>query len=510
MNKTYSILIKHRLLHLLLVSLLMGCTTYKVQQKKPTRELVVNILDFGAKNNQISTIQIQKAIDYAALKNGSVYIPNNQTFLVSTLVLKNGVRKIYGEGILKGINIKETGAIIETERNNLLQDCYISVKLDLSNGAGYGFLGRGITNCSIVKCDLVGFTDSAIASRIGIFLGPGSSNNKIADNTIIGFENPTSRKSSIGIYLQGKGASFGGFFNNGQITDPTLPTYNSEIKNNYIAFGKVGIDLLATENIEVHNNHLYKNKTRAIYLANSTNNSSISSNLIDGFGASAVVIGYGSHHNTFSNNTCHQILDYNHYAGEAAININTGAHSNVIKENDINSFTHYGIYLGVNMINNIILKNKIKGYYLAAIALENEFQDTPPKEAKYSRPNYGKPLIGKKWASKDSYGNVIKDNIIGDSYLSREVGSIYVSQLGQKYMTRDNVIENNILLHDQKNNISLLFFEETNGMLINNILVGNINKKINPRKLFFSRGAAHFKEIRDNDGVEEYFALKKN
>lgn len=492
------------ILVLVLKVIFLGCSINQTQ-KIPK---ILNVLEFGAMNNKESTEQIQRAIDYASQINASVYIPEKNTFLVSKLILKNGLVKIYGGGVLKGINIKNTGVLVSTEARKPLKNCEISINLDLSNGAGYGFLGRNISNCTITNCTIKGFTDDLEASRIGIFLDATSENNTISNNKIIGFENPKSKKTSIGIYLQGKSLGYAGFFNEGEVSNPMSPNSNNKIIGNYIAYGKVGIDLLACENIHVENNSLFKNKTRGIYLANATNHCSIISNKIIGFGSSAVVLGYGSNNNTFSNNTCNQIEIYNHHAGEAAININTGAYENTIKNNDINSFTHYGVYLGVNMVNNIVKENTIKGYYLAAIALENDFKDNPPKKALYSRPNYGDPLIGEKWASKDSYGNVIQGNLIGESYKNREVGSIYISQLGNKYRTRDNIIKDNIMTHRQKNNISLFFFEETPGMLINNILDGNKNSNINPEKIYLSKGKAHFKIIKNNDGVDEY--LKKN
>ena len=501
-------LLRNSISKLLLVAafnyIFLGCSVNHIYKDPKT----INVIDYGAVNHKESTRQIQKAIDYAAQIKASVHIPKNNTFLVSKLILKNGLVKIYGEGVLKGINIKNSGILIETDRSAPLTHCEISLNLDLSNGASYGILGRSISNCTISNSTIKGFTDDLDVSRFGIFLDAGSKNNTIINNKIIGFENPKSKKTSIGIYLQGLGSDFGGFFNQGEISDPNPANSNNKIIGNYVAYGKVGIDLLACEHIIVENNELYKNKTRGIYLANATNHCSIVSNKIWGFGSSAVLMGYGSHNNIFSNNICNQIYDYNHYAGEAAVNINTGAYANTIQNNTINSFTHYGVFLGVNMIDNVIKDNKIEGYYLAAIALENDFQDTPPKEARYSRPNYGPPIIGDQWASKDSYGNIIEGNIIGSSYKNREVGSIYISQLGHQYKTRDNIIKNNIMTHKQKNNISLLFFEETPGLMINNTLTGNRNAKVKPDKLYFSRGKKHFKEIRNNDGVDQY--LQKN
>lgn len=472
----------------------------------------VDVRAFGAVGDGVTdnTTTIQAALDFAATNKCTAYFPPG-TYRVTTIRIKNGTKAVVGEGIIKGLSADQTNALVTMDGPNLfggiaVDGCYVSLNIDMSNGDGFGIKADACTNCTFAYNNIYSLTDNVVASRFGMYFWKGSNYNKIINNKIIGYENPTGTLSNILIAIFGEAEAFGGFFNSGTITAPTTPCVGNVVKNNTLLYGEVAVDLLACEGNIVTDNQCLKQKTRAIYCANSTNNCIVEGNNIVGFGSSAILLGYGAFKNKVSNNICKQISGYNSVGAEAAINVNTGAYDNEVLDNTIDSFTNYGVYLAVNVIGNLVDGNKISNYYLSAIALENEWQDTPPANAVYSRPNYATPGSvspgATAWATKDTEKNVIQNNIISNSYTGREVGSIYVSQLGATYKTQKNVIQNNVMTHPQANNKPLYFFEEASGLMINNDLVNNRIKDVNTARLFFSRGKAHFTRVYGNDGLD--------
>lgn len=463
---------------------------------------------YGAVGDGVAddTESVQNAVNSAVSSGGIVYLSAKHTYLVSTVILSQGIKGFIGDGILKGKG-GET-AILNlgggTYSLHPANDCSIKANIDMSNGNMYGIRGIGIQNCTINGCKIYGFTDSSTTSRIGISLESASNNNKICENTIIGYEQPDHTMSHIGIRIVSEsGAVWAGFYNNGEIVDSPAPSSHNIIDSNYIAFGEVAIDLLGNKGTIITNNTCYKNATRAIYCADAEHQSVIENNCIIGFSASAILFGYGCHNNIISGNNIQQISGYNTYGGEAAINVICGCYENSIIGNAIETMTNYGIYLAVNSIENVVDGNTISGYYIAAIALESDWCRPLPSEALYSRPNYGEPAIGDKWASKDSYGNVIQNNVIKEGYPERMPCSIYVAQIGTNAKINYNTIQNNSIVHPQlASSWSIRFVEETDGYMVNNNLINNTVRDVNVNRQFLSRGKSHFDKCYGNDGID--------
>ena len=451
------------------------------------------------------TIAIQAILDYAAANSMGVYFPPNYTYLVTSIRIKNGTKCFICDGIIKGTGATASNAIIEMDGANLfggtpVDNCYVQSNIDMSNGDGFGIKADGCTNCIFERNHIYGMTDNTLASRFGLYLYIGSSYNIISKNKIEGFQNRTNPALAVvSIAIFGDGEEYGGYFDGGGFVEPITPCIGNTVTENILLYGEVGIDLLSNVNATVTNNFLYKHNTRAIYLSKSIKESIIDGNIVIGYGASGVACTYNAYDVTISNNIFKQLLGINPLYGEAAINVSVGVDNIKITNNTIYHIGHYGVYLAVAVTNCVVKNNKISGYYISAIALENDFQDTPPANAIYSRPNYVAPLIGDAWALYDSENNVIEGNVIGESYVGRQIGSIYLSQLGTT-KNMNNVIQNNSMIHiQQANNFPLYFFEETPDSMIKNKLVNNRIKDGVMTRLFFSRGRSHFDTCFGND-----------
>ncbi len=309
-----------------------------------------SILDFAA----INTAAFQAILDYAAANKRGVYCPPNtfnKTYLVSSIRLKNGIQNLICDGIIKGTGTSQENGIIALDGPNIfggtaVKNCYISVNIDMSWGDTFGIQADGCKDCIFENSYIYGLAER-LPFSMAIILRKDSNCNKIINNKIEGFHKPTTGPHVL-IAIFGEAEGYGGFFNKRVITPPITPCISNIISNNTLLYSDVAIDLLGCESNIVSNNYCYKQKTRAIYMAESTNNCIINSNNILGFGASAVVLGYGAFDNVIVNNICKQIYPYNGPCGEAAINVITGAYGNLIKGNTIESFTHYGVYLAIN------------------------------------------------------------------------------------------------------------------------------------------------------------------
>lgn len=460
---------------------------------------------FGAVGDGIAddTSALQDAIDYASTNKCGVYL--SKKYKVTTIIIKNGVTSFNCDGTLIGSGGDVAVIAFEgyTYGENAVEDCNVNANIDMSAGNTYGIRGMGIKRCTIHDCNIFGITDSSTFSRIAISLEKDANYNSILNNNIIGYENPNKTPAHIGIRIMGDSAEWGGFYTD-NIVDPILPAKHNVVENNHIIFGETAIDILGAEYCNIQNNNCLKQSTRSIYVANATHHCTISNNIIIGFAASAVLLGYCCYKNIIANNVIKQISEYNGYGGEAAINIFCGCEDNEIVGNLIESFTNYGVYLAINSIGNIVNGNSIKGYYLAAIALESDWiRPLPANDFIYSRPNYGEPAEGEHWASKDTEKNVIINNTIYDGYEGRDTCAIYVSQLGTVAKTIYNIVKNNNIVMDQlTNSWSIWFTENTTDYMIHNVLEGNKVKNVNVFRQFLKRGKLHFDSCRDNDGID--------
>ena len=419
--------------------------------------------------------------------------------------MSEGIAEISGAGVLKGstdgVAVLALGGGSYNETPAV--GCVVRVNIDMSGGAEYGIRGIGVKNCTITGCTIYGFTDSETYSRFGISLEAGSSNNVISGNHITGYENPSNDMAHDGIRIISNTEDYGGYFDEGGLADSENPSQNNLIADNYIKYGESAVILLGNSGTTVIGNHCVKQSTRAIYCANCEHDTIISNNTIIGFAASAVLLAYGCHNNIVKGNVIKQISGYNSYAGEAAINVICGCSKNVIAENDIDTMTNYGIYLAVSVTNNTIDGNRVKGYYLAAIAVESDWESQHDADANYSKPNYGEPPVGEVWAYGDTEGNLIQNNVIDEGYEGRSPCSLYFTQIGSAAKFKNNTIQNNCLIHPQlTNSWSIKFYEKTSGYMTDNNLLNNSVRDVNVLRQFLTRGRAHFTKCSGNDGID--------
>lgn len=451
------------------------------------------------------TTALQAILNYAAAEKRAVYCPGGRTYLVSSIRIKNGTVAFLCDGVLKGKGTAVNGVLqLDGPRlfgGTAVTHCTISANIDMSGGDREAIKADACKNCAFVSNRIYGFTNHATLNHYGILLWFDSNHNKIQNNTIIGYENPTQR--GLLIDLIGESANFGGFFDNGNITPPTIPCVDNVITGNTLLYGSYAVNLLAAEYTTVSNNYCLKQNHRSIYVAQSSNNNIIDANELIGFLSSGVLLGYGAYKNVVTANIMKQIDGYNTIGGEAAVNINTGAYDNLVANNRIESFTNYGVYMAVNSIGNVVDGNTVSRHYVAGIALENDWIRPLPTDAKYSRPNYGAPtsLGGSAWGSKDSERNVIQNNTIGACYTGRTMCAIYVSQLGA-LKTNNNIIQNNIVTDAASYAYHLYMFEETSGKLIDNTLKNNSFYMTTLSKIYLSRGRKHFLQCAGNDALD--------
>ncbi|TMV44709.1 hypothetical protein FE783_31625 [Paenibacillus mesophilus] len=450
------------------------------------------------------TAAFQAILNYAATNKCSVFCPGGKTYLVSSIRIKNGTVALRCEGVIKGKGTAVNGVVqLDGPRlfgGTAVENCTISVNIDMSGGDREAIKADACKNCSFISNRIYGFTNHATLNHYGILLWFDSNYNKIQNNHIVGYENPTQR--GLLIDLIGESANFGGFFDNGNIVPPTIPCVGNIITGNTLLYGSYAVNLLAAEYTIVSNNYCMKQNHRSIYVAQASNNSVITSNELLGFLSSGVLLGYGAYKNVVTSNLMKQIDGYNTIGGEAAVNINTGAYENLIASNRIESFTNYGVYMAVNSIGNVVDGNTISRHYIAAIALENDWIRPLPADAKYSRPNYGAPIVGTAWGSKDSENNVIQNNTISACYTGRAMCAIYIAQLGPTLTTSNNVIQNNVVTNAASYAYHLYVFEETSGKLANNTLKNNSFYMTTLSKIYLSRGRKHFAQCSGNDALD--------
>lgn len=443
----------------------------------------VSFSDFGAKGDGVhdDTIACQRALDYCAEQKISlIEIRGGNTYLVNKLIVSSGVKSFICKSRIVGSGNSAPYLVNLLSRQRSIDgSCNVSVNVDLSNGDTIAIGGKDVSGYIIEDCTVSGFNRKG--TQYGILLQGESNNNVIRYNRVIGMERAVSKQILVGIF--GDGVSYGQFYERRRSNKFGRYAFSNHIYGNVLEFGTHAIDLLTARDTLVENNQCVKNRNRAIYCGNNTTASIIRNNSLVGFGSSAVLLAYGSFGNYVIDNICRQIKDYNGVAGEAAINVNTWSYKNTIKGNSIDSFTHYGIYLAVDVCENLIESNTICNYYLAGIAIENDWEDTPPVLAKFSRPNFGPPAHRERWASGDSFNNKVVNNIIHDGYKGRITTAIYIAQLGNDFKTRDNKVVRNIIILEDFRSYSYYFYENRKGYNLNTIWRNN---SVREKSLTFS------------------------
>jgi hypothetical protein len=435
----------------------------------------------------------------AASGGGSVHLKS--TYLVGDVSVTAGVKRVYGSGILKGKASMTTAVLILPAT---LSNCDVSVNIDMSNGGATAIEGSaGASYNTVHDCYLYNFATVTTASRFGILFRAGCNYNKVLNNTIVMDESLSGSYTANGISFYGTALDYGGYFTTP--TDPSVPCIGNIIRGNHITYGEVAVDLLGATHSIVSDNVFYKQQTRCIYMATGAHNNLISNNELIGWKSSAVVLGYYVHDNTISGNHIQQIEGYNtHGYAEAAINSVVGCHYNHIIENTIDAFGNYGIYLGVNQTHNVVSKNYIRNYHYAGIALEAEWEESPP--VYWCRPNYGAPPSGTQWALGNTEYNAITGNEIGPGDGAHAIVGVFVSQIvppaGTDVYSQYNTVKGNVVWGFTGSDYPYYWLEETSGYLVNNLFINNNAPGVAISRVFTTRNRAHFSECRGNDAFD--------
>lgn len=483
---------------------------------------IFNVMDYGAAGDGTTddTDAIADCIAAALAANGAVYFPAGYRFGVSNINFPNGIRQVFGKGVVvDGYSDGSADALVTLGGVNCLTGTAEAVEyLDLSMSIEVGqnatlralacasLVYSSIHDCSISWGTLRTDECYGIDLRWITAENTVTANVTIANNRIVAqvFSSYSYRFSAIA--LVGNSTAYGGYFANGDgsVTDPTLPVRNVIITGNTITGGSHGITLNGCQNITVTGNTLYAQKHRGIVCEPVTSRCVISGNTIRDFGSSAVLLGYGCAYNTISGNTCYTLDE----TGEGAIQAYIGCRHNLISGNNIHAFTNYGIYLAVVALYNVVSGNHVTGYRLAGIAIENDWTDPLPTGADFSRPNFGAPPSPyTNWALGHTQGNVVSGNYIGDPRSSPDGAcAISLAQLnGYDGTTKTycylNEISGNIVQPYMTLGYDVFVFEEESGYCVHNTLANNLLYAVTAAKVGWTRSRSHFRICSGNEGI---------
>jgi parallel beta-helix repeat protein len=393
--------------------------------------------------------------------------------------------------------------------------------MDMVNGGRAGIFADGCRDCTFAGNEIYGFTNDPSVNHYGIIFWKASNRNRVIGNKITGVTNPTQR--GLLIDFIGENEAFAGYFaKSGATTRAKVPCSDNIITENVLINGSYGVNLLGCERTIVSNNVCSGQNHRAIYLAEACAWTLITGNELVNFLSTAVLLGYGCVDNVVADNICKREPGVQPAGtGEAVINITTGAQRNAIRNNKIYADTNYGIYLACNVSHNVVADNEVRGYYIAGIAAESDWEASAdrPAGAIYSRPNYATPDSVSPTATAWSYANleglVIRGNKVLEGAPARSVAGIYVAQVNSN--TNLSVIKNSISDNEVFGNADMAhyiyIFEESSGKNVNNKLSGNkftdVSGLPSASKIFMSRGRLHFNYQLGNDIIDSavtYFA----
>lgn len=456
----------------------------------------VNTAQFGAyadgTNTAITTLSIQACLDFAA-SNGVGVTDVGGVSSVSTIKVTNGIRyvdftkgKLLPDGSTSAANLTTEGVVVLggvlTGEATPVDSAKLSFNIDMQNGDRTAILGDGTDKCEITNCDIYGFTNDATYNHRGIRLQEGASHNFVHNNRIEGYDTPAQKGLLIDIWAEVAGLpAFGGFFT-GTISRATTPAVSNIVSDNTLINGSYGINIQGVEYSEFCGNVIKGQNHRSIYLANSAYRNLISNNQLVDFRSSAVLLSYGSSENTIIGNSCKNETTVG-VNGEAAINLITGSPNNTIINNDIDAPTNYGVYVATDSSFNTIKNNTIQNHYVAGIAIENDWIDTLPAGATYSRSNYADPTdldpTYSSWTFNDLEGTVIENNTIRHGYTGRNTCGIYVAQIENDFagatqtkVNNTRIVGNSIPTMDNIGEC-IVNYEHTAGELTNTIFKDN-------------------------------------
>lgn len=477
--------------------------------------------NYGAVGDGVvdDTAAIQAAINAAAASSGVVEGLAGKTYLFSTVRIYNGVRGFLftnsvllpdssTSGVTTGaVQLDGSGRFVS---GSSVLNCVVSTRMSMVNGGRCAIFADGCRDCAFVHNDIDGFTDNG-TNHYGILFWAASNRNIVTRNKIQGFANPVMR--GLLVDFIGTTQAFAGYFAlSGATVRATVPCSDNIITYNQLINGSYGVNLLGCERTTVTDNCITGQNHRNIYMAEACAWTVVANNELTNFLSTAVLLGYGCIENLVTGNICKREPGIQAPGtGEAVINLTTGAQRNVISNNKIYADTNYGVYMACGVQFNYVLDNDIRGYYLAGVALENDWAATPPAGANYSKPNYQTPDSvapgATAWSYQNADSNVIRNNIIREGSPGRGVAAIYVAQVNSNTnlsVTR-NIIDGNVVLGNADMAYYLYIFEETSGRLVNCKLAGHMFSDVAgppvAAKVFISRGRQHFTTYRDNDVI---------
>lgn len=433
----------------------------------------VSVKDFGAVGNNSAndTAAVQACLTYCSANNATAYFPFG-TYLVSSLNVTNGLAGIYCDGIIRGLGTAPIATLILGSFAAPVKNASFCLKMDQAGGDLRAVQGYNTQNCLFTNGLFYGFVNSATLNHYAFWMEGTCSGNIWSNNRITLYNSPTQRGFGIALYgTVGTGLPYGGFFN-GTVSRAQYPAVNNTITGNVINYGSYAVSIQASEYNSVVGNTFYSQNHRTVYFSNASWGNTVTGNVMQNYTSSAILLGYGSSNNEVSGNYCETTIP----SGEAAININTGSQSNLISGNKIRSATNYGVYIATDAINTTVVGNDISEQYLAAIAIENDWQSPRPTNAIFSRPNYeAPPSPYTAWSFIDLTGTVIKDNTIRAGYTGRATAAIYVAQITTASATNTNdvTLDGNSVVSGTNIAYNLYLFEQTAASLSNLRITGN-------------------------------------
>lgn len=415
--------------------------------RKNNANLVVSM--FGANATAgvaVNTAAIQYAIDYGATVGGTVCGEAGVTYPHSQLLIKNGLREfnftksiLEPDGTTNPANITTEAALVLDGLlvgGTQVDNCTVSVTIDMKNGDRTAILGDGCSNCKFVKNKIYGFTNSATYNHRGIRLQEAPDNNIISNNIIEGYDNPTQRGLLIELWARLSDLiAFAGFFT-GSISRQPTPATRNIITNNTISGGSYACNLQGAEGTIVQGNEFTNQNHRGMWVGNGSFYNLILGNVITEFVSSAILLGYGCQHNTIANNKCKNEEGYS-ISGEAVININTGSSFNLVDGNHLDAPMNYSVYVATDSSYNTISNNFSKNAYLAGFFVENDWKDTLPTNHLYGRPNYADPTdadpSATSWTFNNLIGTTFKGNVVHSGYTGRNITAFGCAQVENSF-----------------------------------------------------------------------------
>ena len=306
---------------------------------------------------------------------------------------------------------------------------------------------------------------------------------KVTKNEITGFTVPTQRGLLIDFVGEQVDGYSGYFSGSGVITRSTDPCLGNIITHNDLKQGSYGVNLVGSEDNIITNNYCKGQNHRSIFLGGASWGNLIANNQLRDFLSTAVHLSYGCSNNKIHFNTC--IRDIGVKAagtGEGVIQAYVGCTNNEIIGNTCSADTNYGIYTAIDSIDNTIRGNTISEYYLAAIAVENDWESSLPTNSFYSKPNYGAPPSGSTWAFNNAAGNIIEDNTINAAATGRNVCGIYIAQIDavSALSTTGTIVKGNKVVSADQIQFNIFIYAETAVNLSGIKFEGNLLHSGNP------------------------------